>query len=145
MLEYVSEENILHRNARIALHYIVKSSEDALFLETISRLKRRHLHAFTAHLWITRQVKALETSSSLSDYVFAHQQEAVSEEKIGQPWSWFDSFEISATDGISTREERDVSLVYICGPQGLTDRLVDIYKDRGLDLIAGHVQIEKWW
>lgn len=143
MLRYICEEHILRPDAKIVLLYLVRQLEEALFMDILSDVKRRFGNRFDCHLWITRQSPSSITP--FSNNVTLHSRQAVSTESVGETWDWWDSFLDTALEGFDSKTRRDKSLVYICGPQGLTDRLVELYKDRGLQTDDGHVQVEKWW
>jgi ferredoxin-NADP reductase len=141
MLQHISEEDVISRNTKIALHYFVRSSEEVLFLEILEKVKARFGRLVDGHLWITRkQSKKIE----IPDIgVRVHHQIADNPEEQGQSWGWWDSYTNTAMN--PDRENVRATLVYICGPPGLTDRLVSMYSEQGLHTQDGHVQIEKWW
>jgi ferredoxin-NADP reductase len=144
MLRYIREERILRSDARIVLHYLVRQREETLFTDVLSEIKGHLGNRFDCHLWITRQENP-STSSLPSINFELHARQAAMTDQVGQKWEWWNSFLDDALEHFDTENNRDKSLVYICGPQGLTDRLVEIYKDRGLMTEDGHVQVEKWW
>lgn len=146
MLQYICEERILSQHTKIVLHYLVRRRDEALFIDILSKVKQHFGGYFQGHLWITRQEAAVtDPYLSPDNALQVHSHLASSGCEVSQPWEWWDSFSSSALEYFDTKEKRDKSLVYICGPQGLTDRLVEMYKERGLNTVDGHVQVEKWW
>jgi ferredoxin-NADP reductase len=146
MLQYIREEHVLSQHTKVVLHYLVRLQEDALFIDVLSKLKNQSSIDFDGHLWITRQeIAAIKSSLPIDGTFQVHRHIASSEKDTGQSWDWWNSFSDQALEHFDTQEKRDTSLTYICGPQGLTDRLVDMYKARGLSSVDGHVQVEKWW
>lgn len=143
MLQFVSEENVMSPDMRIVVHYLVRRQEATLFIDEISKVKTRFENRFECHLWITRQEVG---NSPIEDDVFGiHRKIASMESQVGQTWNWWDSFQGMVLANLDTPEARKSRLVYICGPQGLTDRLVTLYHDRGMSTEDGQVQVEKWW
>jgi NAD(P)H-flavin reductase len=112
-------------------------------MDALSEIKNHLGNLFDCHLWITRQETA--ASNSASHEITMHEHQAATTEQVGTPWEWWTSFSNHTLEHFDTKGNRDKSLVYICGPQGLTDRLVEVYKERGLLTSDGHVQVEKWW
>jgi ferredoxin-NADP reductase len=146
MLQYIREEQVLLQHSKVVLHYLVRLQDDALFIDVLSKLKNHSPIEFDSHLWITRQETAATKSSLPIDGTLqVHRHIASSENETGQSWDWWNSFSNQALEHFDTKEKRGKSLTYICGPQGLTDRLVDMYNERGLSTVDGHVQVEKWW
>lgn len=146
MLQHICEGAVLVRHAKIILHYLIQRNEQALFLNKLSIAKHHLGNRFDGHLWITRQETALSDQGPLSGNILTvHTHTASTSDQVGRPWEWWNCFSKHALDPFSTKENRDRSLVYICGPQGLTDRLWEMYKDAGMNAEAGHVQVEKWW
>jgi hypothetical protein len=113
-------------------------------MDALSEIKRHLGNLFDCHLWITRQETATSNSSS-HDNITVHRHQAATLEQAGTPWEWWTLCLDQALEHFDTKDYRDKSLVYICGPQGLTDKLVEVYKERGLLTSDGHVQVEKWW
>jgi NAD(P)H-flavin reductase len=113
-------------------------------MDALSEIRSHFGNVFDCHLWITRQETAASDSAS-HDKITIHRHQAATPEQAGNPWEWWASFSDQALEHFDTKDNRDKSLVYICGPQGLTDRLVEVYKERGLQTSDGHVQVEKWW
>jgi NAD(P)H-flavin reductase len=113
-------------------------------MDMLSDIKGHLGDRFDCHLWITRQENP-STSSLPSNNFKLHACQATITDQVGQNWEWWNTFLDNALEHFDTKINRDKSLVYICGPQGLTDRLVEMYKDRGLMTEEGHVQVEKWW
>ena len=144
MLQFVSEEKILSNGTRIIVHYLVRKQDEALFMNEISAVKAQFGNLFEGHLWITRQQSA-KSSVQGEDVLEIHGKIASTDSEVGQSWNWWDSFQELALAKLDTPEEKKTRLVYICGPQGLTDRLVTLYQDRGLSTEDGQVQVEKWW
>jgi ferredoxin-NADP reductase len=147
MLRFIHEECPLKSGARIAFHYLVKAFDGALFVDDIYSIKAQFKDRFSGHIWITRQEAHVPDEPPLGtpDAIHKHRLEAADPDQVGQPWKWWDSFSHTALEHFHTPEKRQKSLIYICGPQGLTDRLVELYNERGLRTDDGHVQIEKWW
>lgn len=146
MLQHMQEAQILSPQTRIVLHYLIRLRQDALFIDTLSKVKHHFGSYFDGHLWITRKETATNDRSLLPEAPLQiHRRFASSHAEIGQPWVWWDSFSDQVLEHFDTKEKRTKSLVYICGPQGLTDRLLDMYKEQGMDTRDGHVQVEKWW
>ena len=143
MLQFVSEENVISHDTRIIFHYLVRRQEETLFLNEISKVKAHFGTEFECHLWITRQEPM--NSAAEQNVLEVHRKIASMEDQVDETWNWWDSFQKTALANIDTQEERKARLVYICGPQGLTDRLVRLYHDRGLHTEDGQVQVEKWW
>src|SRR5271170_4851157 len=138
MLQFASEENVLSKGTKVVVHYLVRKQEETLFLNEISKVKGQFGNLFEGHLWITRQ----ETSTSSAkeeDVLEVHRKIASTDGEVGQSWNWWDSFQESALVNLDTPEQRKSRLVYVCGPQGLTDRLVTLYQDRGLSTEDGQV------
>jgi predicted ferric reductase len=143
MLQYIREERILPEHTRLVLHYLIRLRNEALFLDQIDNIMDYFGDYFDGHLWITRQ--EADSIDPLSSKLKVHRYVARSSDQIGQTWEWWNSFSDHALEHCDTKEKRDQSLVYICGPQGLTDRLLDMYREHGMDIEKGHVQVEKWW
>ena len=146
MLQFIRQEQPLGPDARIVLHYLVRLREEALFHDAIYKIKQHFGNNFDGHIWITRQESHSPTQSPFSDDgIEIHYVEASGLHQVGQSWEWWNSFSSHALDHFDSKETRERSLVYICGPQGLTDRLVEMYKEHGMHTEDGHVQVEKWW
>ena len=144
MLQSFSEESLLSESTRIVVHYLVRKQEETLFLKEMSKVKNRFGSRFKGHLWITRQTG--ENSFTQQEAILEiHSLVASTANRVGRPWDWWDSFREQAVAKLDTPQARKSRLVYICGPQGLTDRLVTLYENRGLSTKDGQVQIEKWW
>jgi ferredoxin-NADP reductase len=139
MLKYISEESLLQRSTEIELHYIMKSRDEALFLDEIQALMDRR---FRCHLWFTRQEVSQE--SSINGGFSIHRKVASSDVDIGRRWEWWDLFLDITLQRLHSLEASDRSLIYLCGPQGLTDRLLGTYKGEA-GMREDNVQIEKWW
>jgi len=144
MLQDISEESVLSPETKLVLHYLIRHREEALFLETINKLKPSFGDRFVAHLWITR-TESKHGEVRFLNHVVVHQQFASSPDNVGQPWQWWSPFTSSTMEHFDTKENRAESLVYICGPRGLTDKLVLLYRENDMHIENGHVQIEKWW
>ena len=145
MLQAIGEDVSVHPFAKITLHYLVCQRNETLFLDTIAEIKQCFGDRFGAHLWITRQTDSNGDVSIDDLSVQIHKQVALAESEVGQPWGWWDQFLPMATQDFDTYEKRATSLAYICGPQGLTDRLLDAYEQLGMSTKSGQVQVEKWW
>ena len=146
MLQSIREDQILSKHTTIVLHYLIRLHEEALFIDILSKIKNHFADDFDGHLWITRQETAnSDLPSSANNSLQLHRHFASSESEIGQPWNWWEPFLNQALKHFDTKENRNRSLVYICGPQGLTDRLLVMFKDKGVNTADGHVQTEKWW
>ena len=146
MLRYIWQEQLLSQRTRVVLHYLVRHQKEALFLDVLSKVKQHFGSQFDSHLWITRQGPSTNNPLLIfDDVLWIHKCNASSEDDAGQSWKWWDSFSNLALDHFDTDDKRRKSLVYICGPRGLTNRLIDMYKEVGMDTINGHVQVEKWW
>jgi len=145
MLQSMCEEDHLHHAAKVVFHYLVRIQEEALFLDTIAEIKQQFGDRFEGHLWVTRQEDGQEKVNLKDHPLQIHRKLAATIPDEGKPWDWWDSFLKMAIARFGTEEERARSLAYICGPQGLTDRLVDVYEKHGMSATMGHVQIEKWW
>jgi ferredoxin-NADP reductase len=146
MLQYIQQAQVRSSQTKIVLHYLIRLRRDALFMDTLSKLKHHLGSYFDGHLWITRKETAInDLSLPPGTHLQIHGHTASSQSEIGQPWNWWDSFSDRVLEHFDTKEKRTKSLVYICGPQGLTDRLLDMYKEQGVNTIDGHVQVEKWW
>jgi predicted ferric reductase len=144
MLQYVSEESVLHSGSRVVFHYLIRSREEALFLEIIGKVNAYFGGLFEAHLWITRQESG-ESQGFIPQSMSVHRQVASLPSEIGESWHWWKPFVDIALEPFNGRESKRESLVYICGPQGLTDKLVSLYAEHDMHIEDGHVQIEKWW
>jgi predicted ferric reductase len=146
MLQYICEESVLSKHTKVALHYLVRRNQQALFLNKLANVRHFLGNSFDGHLWITRQETAFPDQSVLSGGILTiHAHIASTPDQVGQPWEWWDCFSKHALKQFKTKDNRDKGLVYICGPQGLTDRLWEMYKESGMDFKTGHIQIEKWW
>jgi NAD(P)H-flavin reductase len=145
MLRFISEEEPLRPRTRIVWHSLIKSRDQALFLDTLLKLKKHFGDSFDPHIWITRYESHVPSPPYFSNAFQVHRLEASSRGQFGQPWAWWSHFASSALEDLDTKEKREKSLVYICGPQGLTDKLVNLYKETGMSTEDGHVQVEKWW
>jgi len=145
MLQAIGEDVSVHPAAKITFHYLVRQRNDALFLDTIAEIKQYFGNRFGGHLWITRQTDSNGDVSVNNFSVQIHKQIALAESEVGKPWGWWDQFLQMAAQDFDTYEKRAMSLAYICGPQGLTDRLVDAYEQLGMSTKSGQVQVEKWW
>lgn len=146
MLRYIAEETVLPPDTRLVFHYLIRLREEALFFDHFTKIKERFGHLLDLHIWITRQEPAAQ-SLVFPTGINVHAQVASSSQQIGQPWDWWDTFTNCAFEHFNhNHNDNDKSsLVYICGPQALTDRLVDLYHAKGLTIEDGHIQIEKWW
>jgi ferredoxin-NADP reductase len=145
MLQYISEESILVTGTRLELHYIIRNRDDALFLTTIEKLKSQLGDEFEAHLWITRLQPESDKDVPLPKYIAVHQGFASQPEEIGKSWHWWVPFTNRALERFINTQTKDEGMTYICGPQGLTDKLVSLYEEQDMHIDDGHVQIEKWW
>ena len=146
MLQYIQEEQVVSPHTRIVLHYLVKLQRDALFIDKLCKIKNHFGDLFDGHLWITRQETAISDLSLPPETTLqVHRPIVYSQSEIGKPWGWWTSFSDHVLQHFDTMGKRAKSLVYICGPQGLTDRLLEMYKEQGMDTADGHVQVEKWW
>jgi len=143
MLQYINEGNISPKTTKIVLHYLVRSRESALFLEMLRMIKNNFGNVFDAHIWITR--KELEKSFMHDDRLTFHRGVTYIPDEEGQPWEWWNSFAGCAMEHFRVNENIKHSLVYICGPQGLTDRLLLMYERHGFCIDGDHLQVEKWW
>ena len=145
MLQYISEGPVLPLQTPIVLHYLVRLREEALFLDILQRIKENLGERFQGHLWVTRGQMDVESPARSTQPLQVHTHIVSHASEVGQSWEWWNTFSNYSLEHFDTEEKRDKSLVYICGPQGLTDRLIEMYKDMGLHTEDGHVQIEKWW
>jgi ferredoxin-NADP reductase len=145
MIQSMCEEDVVHRTAKVVFHYLVRVQEEALFLDIIANVKQQFGDRFEGHLWVTRQDNGGKSVNLEDHSLRIHRQLASTGSDEGQPWGWWDSFLKMAIARFDAEEERAWSLAYICGPQGLTDRLVDVYEKHGMSTSTGHVQVEKWW
>jgi len=145
MVRYMAEENVLPSDARIVFHYLLRLREEALFLDQFTKIKQQFGDLFDLHIWITRQESDVAQSPEFPGHLNIHAQVASMSQQIGQPWDWWNTFTTKALEHFTHTDNHNQSLVYICGPQALTDRLVDLYKLKGLSTQDGHIQIEKWW
>ena len=146
MLQYIQETQTLSPQTRIVLHYLIRLRQDALFIDTLSKVKHHLGSYFDGHLWITRKETATNDLSLPPEArLQIHRCTASSQTEIGRQWDWWDPFSDRVLEHFDTKEKRTKSLVYICGPQGLTDRLLDMYEEQGMNIRDGHVQVEKWW
>jgi ferredoxin-NADP reductase len=144
MLRFINEEHPLKPNTRVVLHYLVRMRAETLFVDAINQIKESLGDLFDGHIWITRQETQLPNPSFPAG-LQVHHLEAFNENLVGQSWEWCASFSNYALEHFDIKERQEKSLVYICGPQGLTDRLVKVYEEHGMSTKDGHVQIEKWW
>jgi|SRR5277367_6020136 len=144
MLQFVSEENILSKGTKVVVHYLVRKREETLFLKEMAKVKGQFGNLFEGHLWITREETATSPAQG-DDVLEIHRKIASTDGEVGQSWNWWDPFQENAFAHLDTPDMRKSRLVYICGPQGLTDRLVTLYQDRGLSTEDGQIQVEKWW
>jgi len=145
MLRAICEDASVHPSTKIAFHYLVRLRNEALFLDTIAEIKQCFGDRFDGHLWITRQTDSDRDIGVEDLSVQIHKQVAPAESEVGKPWGWWDQFLQLAMEDFDTYKKRATSLAYICGPQGLTDRLLDVYEQQGMTTKSGHVQVEKWW
>lgn len=146
MLQYIQQELVLPEKSQIVLHYLVRSREDILFLDELHSLKDTFGNHFDGNIWITRKQSPSLVNDLVTDtFLRFHTLAASTTSEVGESWDWWNSFSSRILEHLENRENGKKSLVYICGPQGLTDRLVDMYKERGMTTSGGHVQIEKWW
>ena len=146
MLRYIQEAQVLSPQTRIVLHYLIRQSQDVLFIDMLSKLKHHLGSYFDCNLWITRKESATNDPSLPPEArLQIHRHTASSQSEIGQPWDWWDSFSDRVLEHFDTKEKREKTLVYICGPQRLTDRLLDMYKEHGMNTRDGRIQVEKWW
>lgn len=145
MLRYIAEENALSSNTRIVFHYLIRLREEALFIDQLSKIKDQFGDFLDLHIWITRQELHTLHLPGFPSNMNIHKRTASTPEQVGQPWAWWNPFTSQALEHFVQKDDHSESLVYICGPQGLTDKLVDLYKDKGMKTEDGHVQIEKWW
>jgi ferredoxin-NADP reductase len=146
MLQYIREEDVLPRHSKIEVHYLIRLRKEALFANVLYEIKHQLAGFFEAHIWITRQESTVVDPSPLpEDSLTVHNHVASNSDQVGESWKWWDTFSSKALEHFDTKETRTRSLVYICGPQGLTDRLVEMYKEKGMHTEDGHVQVEKWW
>jgi len=135
---------MLSKDTHVIVHYLVRKREDTLFLKEISKVKGQFGNLFEGHLWITRE-EAAKSPMQKDEALEVHRKIASTDGEVGQSWNWWDSFQENTVTHLDTPDERKSRLVYICGPQGLTDRLVELYQKRGLSTEDGQIQIEKWW
>ena len=141
MLKCISEERLVQQATQVELHYITKSRDEALFLDKMCEVMNNLGDRFKCHLWFTRQ--EIFAQNSLKENFILHRTIASSDDDVAQRWEWWNLFLEDTLRHLDNMEKRDRSLIYICGPQGLTDRLLDTYKRQGMK--DGSVQIEKWW
>jgi predicted ferric reductase len=144
MLRFINEEYPLKPHSRVVLHYLVRLRAETLFVDAINQIKQNLGNLFDGHIWITRQETQFPNPSFPAG-LQVHHLEASDEKLVGQSWEWWNSFSNDALEHFDTKERQMKSLVYICGPQVLTDRLVKLYEEHGMSTKDGHVQIEKWW
>jgi len=146
VLRYIREEQGVRPGTRIIIHYLVRLRGEALFADELSNLKTHFDDLFEGHIWLTRQESPAADPSLLPSHgLIIHNCETSDPGKVGESWEWWNSFSELALSHFDTKEHRQSSLVYICGPQGLTDRLFETYKDHGMDGKDGQLQVEKWW
>lgn len=145
MLRYLAEESVLSPYTRIIFHHLIRLREEALFIDQFSKIKGQFGDNLDLHIWITRQESPISQLYNFPSNINIHTRIASIPEQVGQTWHWWNPFTSQALEHFIHKDNHDRSLVYICGPQGLTDKLVDLYKDNGMTTEDGHVQIEKWW
>ena len=146
MLRYISEEDVLPSNARIVFHYLIRLGEEALFIDQFTKIKEQFGELLDLHIWITRRESVTAQSRlEFPAHLKVRAQIASTPQEVGNPWDWWHNFTTQTMEHFDHTNNHNKSLVYICGPQALTDRLVDLYKLKGLGIEDGHIQIEKWW
>lgn len=145
MLQFIAEESILKSGTKIVLHYLIRSHEEALFLERISQLKQQYGDTFEGHVWLTRKISTSSSPPFSDSNLIVHKETTSTSDEVGQPCQWWERFTEDALEHFGTEYSKKTSLVYICGPQGLTDKLLISYEARNKHIDNGHVQVEKWW
>ena len=146
MLQYIHEQTILKTTAKLVFHYLIGLRRNALFVDTLFNIKRHFGDSFDAHIWITRQEPVTtDPSPFIDDLLTIHNYYTSELDQVGETWDWWDLFINHSLQHFETKNHKGSSLVYICGPQGLTDKLVDLYQEKGIYAKEGHLQIEKWW